>query len=260
MSALGKILGGTIGFAFGGPIGALFGVVAGHFVEKSMLGGEGTVRKRDLRDTPGQKGSPEELQWAFIFSLITLAAKLSKVDGKVTRDEVETLKAVFPIPEDAYSNVHLIFNAAKSDSLGFEPYARQIRVIFSDDRNVLESFLAGLLQIAVADGVYHPSERRFLASVARIFGFSDGEWSRIEGTYISSARDDTVDPYEVLGLSPDASDSEIRAAYLKIIRNYHPDRLEAQGIPVEFRKLGETKTAEANDAYDRIKKMRELTN
>ena len=258
MSALGKILGGTIGFAFGGPIGALFGVVAGHYVGKSVQGDSGMRHKRDFRSAPDRKSSHEELQWAFIFSLITLAAKLSKVDGKVTRDEVETLKAVFPIPEDAYSNVHLIFNAAKSDALGFEPYARQIRVIFSDDRDVLENFLAGLLQIAVADGIYHPSERRFLARVARIFGFDDGDWSRIEGTYVSATRDQGVDPYEILGLSPDAPDSDVRAAYLGIIRNYHPDRLEAQGVPTEFRKLGEQKTAEANDAYDRIKKMRSL--
>ena len=34
MSIWGKLLAGTFGFALGGPIGALLGVIAGHSVDK----------------------------------------------------------------------------------------------------------------------------------------------------------------------------------------------------------------------------------
>ncbi len=257
MRVFGKILGGMIGGVVGGPLGILVGMALGQVVDsaRGTLNDDGLDRVRATDDRPQ---SPEELQSVFVFAFVTLAAKLSKVDGRVTRDEVDTLKKVFPIPNEAYSEVRQIFNAAKADSLGYEPYAEQIRTIFSGNRDVLENFLAGLLAIAVADGVYGESEREFLQDVARIFGFSLQDWKRIEGTYVKEVEEAANDPYEVLGVSPAASDSEVRKAYIKIIKDYHPDRLEAQGIPDEFRDLAAKRTTEANVAYDTIRNSRGL--
>ncbi len=60
------------------------------------------------------------------------------------------------------------------------------------------------------------------------------------------------DPYEVLGVSPDASDEEIKKAYRELARKYHPDNY--QNNPLSD--LAEEKMKEINEAYDAITKSR----
>ena len=61
-------------------------------------------------------------------------------------------------------------------------------------------------------------------------------------------------PYAVLGLSEDATDTEIEQAYRRLISQYHPDRLA--GAAAELRRQAETKAREINAAYDRIQALR----
>lgn len=252
MSILGKIIGGTLGFAIGGPLGAILGAAAGHVADrKGAFGGGG--------DAPRIKAPRERLQVAFTVAVVTLAAKLAKVDGQVTRDEVSTLKRIFHIPESASGEIGAIFNEAKKDSEGFEPYARQIAMLLRGNPAVLEDLLGALLMVAHADGVYHPKERAYITEVGRIFGFSPDHIRRIESTFISGGSADETDPYEVLGVTSKASDSEVKSAYRKLLQENHPDKLMSQGLPEEFIEVANKKMAEINAAYDRIKTERNLS-
>ncbi len=249
MSIWGKIIGGTLGFALGGPLGALVGAAAGHFVDKGRRAAEAV--------TGGHiRGPRERLQYAFTVAVIALAAKLAKADGHVTRDEVATLKRIFHIPDDATAQIGAIFNEARKDASGFQPYARQIALLFRNDKAVLEELLAALLMIAHSDGVYHPKERAYISEVAKIFGFDDDNLRRIEGVFIHGAKASDTNPYEVLGVSHKANDEEIKTAYRTLLRENHPDRLIAQGLPEEFIEIANKKMAGINVAYDRIKSER----
>ena len=76
MSIWRKIIGGTTGFAFGGPLGALLSGVTGHAIDKIK-------NKQKL---------PEEIalkQIGFTIGVIVLSAKMAKADGKVTQDEIK---------------------------------------------------------------------------------------------------------------------------------------------------------------------------
>ncbi|MGG7177523.1 J domain-containing protein [Clostridium paraputrificum] len=59
-----------------------------------------------------------------------------------------------------------------------------------------------------------------------------------------------MNPYEVLGIKPGASQDEIKSAYRKLVKQYHPDQFRDNPL----QELAQEKLAEVNAAY------KELTN
>ena len=244
MSVWGKVLGGAAGFALGGPLGAIIGAVAGHAVD----------RMRESARDGGEDEATKRI--AFTIGVIVLGAKMAKADGVVTRDEIGAFKEVFHIPPDELKNVGRLFNQARRDVTGFEPYAKQVGRMFRDTPAVLEELLDGLFHIARADGKVAPEEVEYLRQVAAIFGFSEADWERIRAANMGP---DASDPYQILGVTRDAGDGEIKATHRRLVKENHPDQLVAQGMPQEFIDLANEKLATINAAYDRIREQRSQT-
>ena len=61
------------------------------------------------------------------------------------------------------------------------------------------------------------------------------------------------DPYSILGVSRDASDEEIKAAYRNLVRKYHPDNYDDKN---PLKELANDKMQEINEAYDEIQRLR----
>jgi len=185
-----------------------------------------------------------------------LGAKLAKADGQVTKDEVAAFKQIFHVPQSEAKNVGRLFNLARRDARGYEPYARQISRMFHANPAVLEELLNALFHIAMADGVVGDEELLYLFSVSRIFGFDRSRFERIRATWLGAAADD---PYALLGLTRDATDEQVKAAHRKLVRENHPDVLVAQGMPEDFVEQANELLAKVNDAHDRIRKERGLS-
>ena len=249
MSIWGKILGGAAGFALGGPVGALAGAVAGHAVD--MLT-EANLQDDAKALPPGDERAATR-QIAFTIGVIVLGAKMAKADGKVTREEIAAFKEVFRVPAHELKNVGRFFDQARKDAHGFEPYARQIAKMFPRKSRVLEELIDGLFHIAKADGKVSDAELDYLRRVAQIFGFAEADFERIRHSHLGP---DESDPYTLLGVTRDASDAEIKLAWRKLIRETHPDKLIAKGLPQEFVDLATDKMARVNAAYDRIARER----
>ena len=122
MSIWGRVIGGTAGFALGGPIGAILGVMAGGAFD------------RRKKFTNYKKFSNQQKQQVFALSVIILSAKLAKADGKVTSDEINAFKEKFNIPKSEISKVGKIFNEAKKDVHGYKKVADQIGELFNDNK------------------------------------------------------------------------------------------------------------------------------
>ncbi|MBT4701107.1 MAG: co-chaperone DjlA [Rhodospirillaceae bacterium] len=246
----GKVIGGVAGFAIGGPIGALMGAFAGHQFDKDK---EGATQKG------GGRPGTDQRQVAFTIAVVVLSAKMAKADGKVTPDEIAAFKQVFRIPPEEVGEVGRLFNEARKDTTGYEPYAQQIASMFPREPQVLEELLGGLFLIAQADGEVHPKELEYLKNVAAIFGFDQEGFERIHYSFMGEGHVGTQDEsYKVLGVSPSADDAEVKSAYRKLLREYHPDALMSKGLPQDFIDLANEKMASINHAYDMVKKERGL--
>jgi len=178
---------------------------------------------------------------------------MAKADGIVTRDEVDAFKQVFHVPQDEMQNVGRIFDQARKSSLGYEAYAEQIAGMFRRQPTVLEELLDGLFHIAKADGRVIDEEIEYLRSVATIFGFDAAKFARIRASHLGA---DKTDPFVVLGVAHDTPNADIKAAYRKLVRDNHPDRLIAKGMPKEFVDIATDKLAAINRAYERVARER----
>lgn len=261
MSVWGKIAGAAAGLILmGGPLGALLGAIAGHFLvgrSGSKPKGKGKGGEDDRVETgriDADSGRQRD-EIAFTIGVIALAAKLAKADGTVSRDEVDVFKRVFPVPREEEANVGQLFNLAKADVAGFDDYARQLASLFRGRPAVLEDLLDSLFLIAKADDNLHPGELEFLKHVADIFGFSRMQFERIRASHFGPDRED---PFVILGVTRAASDADVKRAYLTLMKENHPDSLVARGVPAEFVRLANEKVSAINGAYDIIKKERGL--
>ncbi|MFC7049017.1 TerB family tellurite resistance protein [Emcibacter nanhaiensis] len=243
MSVWGTLLGGAAGLALGGPIGALVGAFAGHMATKK------------LAEKIGAPLGEAREKITFTIGVIALSAKMAKADGRVTRDEVNVFKQAFRVPEGEARNVGRIFDLARREATGYEPYARQLAQLFRDQPVVLEELLDILFHIALADGVMHPAEENYLEHVARLFGFGQATYQRIRESHMGK---DRRDPYVVLGVERSATDQEIKARYRQLIKEHHPDLLIAKGVPEEFIEVANEKLAAINEAYDNIANERNM--
>ena len=239
MSIWGSLIGGVVGFSFAGPIGALIG---------SMLGGRISSARR-----AGFQQSFARPQQVFAIALIILTAKLAKADGKVSKEELIAVKNKLKIPDHETDQVGKIFNKAKEDSLGYEPYARQIAQIYRSNPAVLDEVINILFYIAEADGKVSNSEIAMIRNIAKIFGLSENQF---EGIRESRKSSDKLNPYIVLGCSSNDDFATVRKKYIKLSKEHHPDVLMNKGVPQEVIEESKKKMRAINSAFDQIEKMK----
>lgn len=195
--------------------------------------------------------APPERSVAFTIAVIALGAKMAKADGQVTRDEVAAFRRVFQIPPGEEANAARVFNLARTDVVGFDAYARKIAAMFGAGSPVLKDLLEGLFAIAVADGDYHQAEDAFLHEVAVIFGLESCCFRSIRASFVPDA---APDPWTVLEIEPGSSLAEARKRWRALVREAHPDRAIARGLPEEAVRLAEERVIALNRAWEEISK------
>jgi DnaJ like chaperone protein len=254
MNYWGKVLGGMAGFAMGGPMGALFGAALGHAADNGALPNlAGRALPFDSARIAALLGRRDQL---FAIGVTVLAAKLAKCDGPVNRAEIDAFKASFKVPEPNVREIGRMFDQARDSSDGFEAYARQLGEAFADNRILLEQVLAGLTQIARADGPLKARETAFLTQVGHEFGLDVVAAERARRGEV--AMPPATDPYQVLGIARSASNDDLRSRWKTLMRENHPDSLASQGVPPAFIAAASARVATINAAYDVIKRERKL--
>ena len=250
-----------MGFMFGGPFGAILGGAIGS----NIGGGSGSSARSPYDRARPQDGfrtgsiyNPLQAQQAFMIALISLAAKVAKADGSVTRDEIQAfdlfLKNNLRMSAEERQIAARIFNEARDSDIPVEDFARQIRQVMGSRRDQLRDLVTMLMMVAMADGRLHPAEEAIIREVNRHLGLSPHDYDAARALFNPTANLDAA--YTTLGVAPAATNDEVKKAYRRLAKEYHPDVVANRGMGADFLKFAEDKMQSVNAAYDQVKKER----
>lgn len=255
------LVGGTLGYMIGGPIGALIGASIG-----SSLGGSSRRARRGRADPHrrADASSAERAQLAFFAATFSVMGHISKADGRVTADEIRLVNNVmdrFGLAGEQRRAARQLFNQGKSPQFSLNGVLNQLRRECLRGSNIRRVFVEIQFDAAWADGAIHPTEGRILRHVAQRLGLSDADFIEIERTTRAIQEDHPPsasldDAYATLGVSPNASDDEVKRAYRRMMNRHHPDKLAAKGLPDEMMKAATERTQQIKAAWDTVKAAR----
>jgi len=257
MGFWGKAIGAGMGFMVGGPLGAIAGGFLGHAFDVES---ESDLRRyRQNNDNSWPEVEHEfDRQYLFYVSLASLAAKMAKADGHVTNDEIKAFDSFLSfdlgLSVEERQTIAKLFNQAKDSPEDAGAIARQFAQLIGFKPDVLQMMMELLFKIALADGQVHKNEEAYLQQIAAIFGLNPTAYQQIRALYIK----ENDHAYQILGIKRSASDLEIKKAYHRLVKENHPDKLQARGVPEDFLKIAQEKMAEINQAYTDICKERGL--
>lgn len=255
MGWLGKVVGGTIGFALGGPIGAVAGAAFGHTFDKR----EDQYLTGDTLTGQGRLSSGEQAQMTFFVAAFSMLAKLTKADGRVTDQEIESIETFMSrdLNLDAASRKSAvdIFRQALHSPEPFDAFALQFYRVFHQQPRIIELMMDVLFRVSVADGDITANEEALIKSAAGIFRMSDVAYERMRSKYVKTVNR----AYAVLQCDPGDSNETVKKQYRRLVSEYHPDKIASKGLPEEFITLAGDKFKEIQEAWESIKKERGIS-
>jgi DnaJ like chaperone protein len=266
MNLIGALIGAVLGYWLGGPIGMILGAMLGQSVSIGVSRG-------------GWSGfDATRSQQAFFTATFSVMGHMAKADGVVSEDEIRAANAVMAHmnldPAQRLAAIQL-FNQGKESGFDLDEALRNLRTACHGRRDLLGMFLQIQLHAAMADGVIEPAERRVLERICDLLGIPEFELNQYEqfiraqqrggaaggrtgggGGFRDTRTDNLTAAYQTLGVASSAIDAEIKTAYRRLMKDNHPDKLVARGLPENMIRLAQEKVQQINVAYDAVKAAR----
>jgi DnaJ like chaperone protein len=243
-----KWIGAGLGWALAGPIGAFLGMILGNVVDNANK--EESFHKRAYKSNQAKRKNTKPGD--FELSFLILSAIVIKSDGIVDKRELSFVRNYFIkiYGKTKAEYTFKMFNSIFKKKIPTTVVCKQIRENMDHaSRLQLIHFLFG---VANADGRINNSEIEEIRKIAGYLYINMADFDSIKSMFV----DPVANAYKILELEKSASTTEIKIAYRKMVKKYHPDKVRHLGI--EHQKGAEEKFKQVQKAYETIQKERGL--
>ena len=227
-----KWLWGGLGWAIGGPIGAIMGYALGSI----------TSQQTYTQTRGGDFGA----------AMLVLFAAVMKADNELKKTELEFVKRFF-IENfgTSYTKQRMeLFKKILKQDIDIKSVCNQIKIHM--DINSKLQLIHVMFGLSKADNNIHKNELNTISNIAKLIDLNEKDFNSIKAMFIEN----TESAYKILGLDSKSNNSEIKLAYRKMAAKFHPGKVAHLGE--DFTKVAEEKFKAINDAYQKIKKERNL--
>ena len=232
----GKAIGAGLGFLFGGPFGAILGTMTGDFFDKATL-------------ATGRPVSNHDRSLNFVTHLVGILISIAKADGRISSQEINVIERAFVSfgfkGEDLSFIRDLIKHTSRAD-LDLQAVCYEYKQ-YSDYEERL-SLLRIVYMVAFADKEFHANEESMINRIIGYLEINAEDAFEIRGEFCSN----NDKHYKILSVTKDSSAEDVKKAYRRLSKKYHPDRVSHLGE--EFATLASDKFRKINNAYEEIKK------
>lgn len=244
--SLGKWILGGLGFAVGGPIGSIIGVLIATLFEKN--GADNQTSSSTNRTFRAQRTTAGDVR----VSIIVLIACVIKSDGRVLKSEINYIKPFLlkTFGEEGAKQALLLLKELLKQDIDAKAVAQQIgqHINYSTRLELVHLLLA----VANADGELHELELEIISSISMNMSVQDADYQSILALYQRGK--DANWAYTALEITPSATNEEVKKAYRRMAMKYHPDKVANAGE--EIRQQATDKFRAINEAYEHIKQQR----
>ena len=279
--AIGKWIGGALGWII---TRSALGAMAGFFIGSLFDGSTSTSNSYSGNayggnGYGGSQAYDEGNRNSFLFSMLVLASYIIRADGRIMHSEMEYVRnflrrnfGEIAVREGETILLRLFEEQKRQGDAAFKESIRQacMEMRMHMDYSTRLQLLSFLATIAKADGTVSREEVMAVREVGGYLlidavdiesilsmGYSGGAGGRGgSGANARPAASELSQAYKVLGISPSASDDEVKKAYRQMALKHHPDRVATLGEDVK--KAAEQKFQEINNAKEVIFKARGL--
>ena len=222
-----------------------------------------------------------------VASIMALAAIVAKSDGSISREEIKLIKQfvvkTFGLAYEELNDYADAFEYGKDHPERYKDFTYVITSYYKR-RDILVAIAYLLVKITIKDGAnISRVEEEQVRSILAELGISSYEYESIKASfrqeqyaygyenygqygynqsnnrsfYTQGNQSLTKKYADILGVDENASLAEIKKAYRKLVKEYHPDKIAAESMPEEYAQFANQKIIEINEAYEYLKNLRE---
>ncbi|ATB26708.1 TerB family tellurite resistance protein [Melittangium boletus] len=246
------MLGLAVGLLIGGPLPIVLlivaGVLVGHQVDElNVLPGPAVEVPR-----PSRVSQDTAAQRHFARHLCALFIEVARADGELVRDEVRVVREYFAERLRYGPEALDLVRRFLKEHLARPPSLEDSAAACRDELNVPSRLLLldALYGLALVDGQLHRAEQETLRRVAQGLGLTEEQLRSVTARHFG----DGEVHYTRLGLTPDASDADVKSAFRRLAAMHHPDRVAQLG-PGAVEEASR-RFQEIREAYDKIRGLR----
>ncbi|QLF50207.1 molecular chaperone DjiA [Capnocytophaga sp. oral taxon 902] len=217
---------------------------------------------RQLTEQPFRNPFQQNISPAtFELNLLSLCSLVIKANGRVTQAELDFVRLQF-VRLYGKERANAVFRSFNKLIKGRQIEAPRV-AMYVRARTTYETrlqILYFLFGIAQADGVVSQDEVQQIEQIAYYFQIEKSDFISIKAmfanTYGSNSYTQTPNEnaYAILGISPQATDAEVKQAYRNMAKKYHPDRVITEDEAIK--KGAEEKFKQVQQAYEQIARQR----